>query len=73
MTLLQLTTPKKRSDGPGCKVYQTKKKKFVAGTPQKVTPQEKTYLMKTGLFEEVKEEPAPKTDNNDDDNKGKDK
>jgi len=73
MTLLQLTTPKKRSDGPGCKVYQTQKKKFIAGTPQKVTAQEKTYLLETGLFEEVKEESEPKAENKDDNNKGKEK
>lgn len=64
MAKLQLIVPKKRSDGPGCKVYNTKDKKFVVGIPQEVTAAEKKYLLATELFEEVKEVPKeePKTD-----------
>lgn len=72
MAKIQLIQPKKRSDGPGCKVYQTKNKKFVAGTPQEVTATEKKYLLGTGLFEEVKE--VEKTaDNPDSGKKAEDK
>lgn len=72
MAKLRLKVPQKRSEGTGCKVYQTPKKKFVAGVAQDVTAAEKTYLMKTGLFEEVTEEQAKKekgSDNKDEDPK----
>lgn len=57
---IRLKQPQKRSEGKGCKVYQTPKKKFVAGVAQEVTQAEEKYLMKTGLFEKVTEEQIQK-------------
>lgn len=55
---IRLKEPKKRSEGPGCKVYHTPQKKFVAGVAQEVTQAEEKYLLDTGLFEKVTETAA---------------
>lgn len=60
MAKIRLKVPQKRSEGTGCKVYQTPKKKFVVGVTQDVTAAEEKYLMKTGLFEKVTEEQIQK-------------
>lgn len=69
MAKIRLKVPQKRSEGTGCKVYQTPKKKFVVGVIQDVTAAEEKYLMKTGLFEKVTEEQIQKEEDSKKDEK----